>query len=163
MGKLRQAKAKGEPIPADWALDAQGRPTIDPALARVPLPVGGAKGSGLALMFEVIASLLTANPILAPALATPCGTKYPHVQNAFVMALDIDRIVDPAVYRRDIEALAATIRALPPNGASPVLLPGERGETKRAEQAQAGIALPASVRRDLTTLAATLRVPLPWA
>ncbi len=162
MGKLRQAKAKGEPIPADWALDAQGRPTTDPALARVPLPVGGAKGSGLALMFEVIASLLTANPILAPALAAARGSKHPHVQNAFVMALDIDRIVEPATYRRDIEALADTIHALPPNGASPVLLPGERGETKRTEQSQAGIALPVGVRRDLTTLAAALDVPLPW-
>ena len=162
MGKLRQATARGEPIPADWALDAQGRPTTDPALAKVPLPVGGAKGSGLALMFEVIASLLTANPILAPALASAGSTKYPHVQNAFVMALDIDRIVDPAVYRSEIESLAATIHALPPNGASAVMLPGERGESRRAEQAQSGIALPANVRRDLATLAATLHVTPPW-
>jgi LDH2 family malate/lactate/ureidoglycolate dehydrogenase len=162
MGKLRQAKAKGEPIPADWALDANGQPTTDPALAKVPLPVGGAKGSGLALMFEVIASLLTANPILVPALAAAGGSKHPHVQNAFVMALDIDLIVDPDVYRREIEALAATIHSLPPNGASPVMLPGERGETKRAEQSQAGIALPAGVRRDLTALAATLHVSPPW-
>jgi LDH2 family malate/lactate/ureidoglycolate dehydrogenase len=79
------------------------------------------------------------------------------------MALDIERIVDPDVYRRDIEALAATIHALPPNGVSPVMLPGERGETKRAEQAQTGIALPAGVRRDLTALAASFQVPLPWA
>jgi hypothetical protein len=85
------------------------------------------------------------------------------VQNAFVMALDIERIVDPDIYRRDIEALAATIHALPPNGASPVLLPGERGEARRTAQAPAGIALPAGVRRDLTALAASLRVPLPWA
>ena len=161
MGKLRQARAKGEPIPADWALDAQGRPTTDPALAKVPLPIAGAKGSGLALMFEVIASLLTANPILSPALAAG-GTKYPHVQNAFVMALDVDRIVDPVVYQSEIEALAATIHALPPSGDSPVLLPGERGEARRAGQARAGIALPASVRRDLTTLAAEHHVPLPW-
>ena len=112
-------------------------------------------------MFEVIASLLTANPILAPALAAG-GAKYPHVQNAFVMALDIDRIVDPAVYRREIEALAATIRALPPSGASAVLLPGERGEARRAEQALAGIALPAGVRRDLSTLAGAHHVPVPW-
>ncbi|MCA3072872.1 MAG: Ldh family oxidoreductase [Rhodocyclaceae bacterium] len=161
MGKLRQARVKGEPIPADWALDANGHPTTDPALAKVPLPVGGAKGSGLALMFEVVASLLTANPILAPALATG-GAKYPHVQNAFVMALDIDRIVDPTVYRSEIEALAAAIHALPPSGASAVLLPGERGESRRAEQARAGIALPAGVRHDLATLASKYRVPVPW-
>ena len=113
-------------------------------------------------MFEVIASLLTANPILVPALAAAGGSKHPHVQNAFVMALDIDLIVDPDVYRREIEALAATIHSLPPNGASPVMLPGERGETKRAEQSQVGIALPAGVRRDLTALAATLHVSPPW-
>lgn len=161
MGKLRQAKAKGQPIPADWALDANGQATTDPAQAKVPLPVGGAKGSGLALMFEVLASLLTANPILAPALSGG-GRKPPHVQNAFVMALDIDRIVDPAVYRSEIESLATAIHALPPNGPAPVLLPGERGEAKRVEQSAHGIALPAGVRRDLAELAASHGIPLPW-
>ena len=33
MGKIRLAAAAGQPIPEDWAIDAEGRPTTDPAAA----------------------------------------------------------------------------------------------------------------------------------
>jgi (2R)-3-sulfolactate dehydrogenase (NADP+) len=51
-GKVMLAAQRGEPIPGDWALDAQGRPTTDAkaALARTMLPLGDAKGAALALM-----------------------------------------------------------------------------------------------------------------
>jgi (2R)-3-sulfolactate dehydrogenase (NADP+) len=60
-GQIVAAKQRGEPIPADWALDSQGRATTDPgaALEGTMLPVGGAKGAALALMVEVLAAGLT--------------------------------------------------------------------------------------------------------
>ncbi|KAK8201404.1 hypothetical protein M8818_005872 [Zalaria obscura] len=44
-----------------WALDADGKNTTDPAeaLKGVVLPIGGPKGSGLALMMDVFGGLLT--------------------------------------------------------------------------------------------------------
>jgi LDH2 family malate/lactate/ureidoglycolate dehydrogenase len=50
-GKIYKAKRRGEKIPKDWALDAEGRPTDDPtaALEGVLLPMGGPKGSGLSI------------------------------------------------------------------------------------------------------------------
>src|SRR5262249_34701608 len=68
VGKLTQARKTGQPIPPGWALDSDGNPTTDPARAEIPLPLGGPKGSGLALMFELITSLIVANPILADHL-----------------------------------------------------------------------------------------------
>src|SRR5260370_5728582 len=46
-GKILTAGQKGQPIPADWAVDEQGRPTTDPAAAlRGALPpLGGAHGA----------------------------------------------------------------------------------------------------------------------
>jgi (2R)-3-sulfolactate dehydrogenase (NADP+) len=60
-GKVMAAKKNGERIPADWALDAEGRPTTDPAeaLNGSMAPLGGAKGAALALMIEVIAAAVT--------------------------------------------------------------------------------------------------------
>lgn len=48
-GKVHKALRRGEQIPDDWALDAEGRPTTDPqeALKGVMLPMAGPKGSGL--------------------------------------------------------------------------------------------------------------------
>lgn len=50
-GKIYKAKRRGEKIPKDWALDAEGRQTDDPsaALEGVMLPMGGPKGSALSI------------------------------------------------------------------------------------------------------------------
>src|SRR5439155_169243 len=67
-GRLVQASKTGQPIPAGWALDRNGNPTTDPREALTLLPQGGAKGSGLSLMIELITSLVVSNPIIAEAL-----------------------------------------------------------------------------------------------
>ena len=60
-GKILTAGQRGEPIPADWAVDEQGNPTTDPAAALKGAlqPIGGAKGAALAMMVEVLAVALT--------------------------------------------------------------------------------------------------------
>ena len=59
-GKIVSAKAKSEAIPQGWAVDADGQPTIDPdaALGGTLLPIGGAKGSALALIVEILCGAL---------------------------------------------------------------------------------------------------------
>src|SRR5262249_17491302 len=47
LGRLVQARARGEPVPQSWAISEDGTPTTDPKSAAIPLPLGGAKGSGL--------------------------------------------------------------------------------------------------------------------
>lgn len=60
-GKIYKAKRRGEKIPMDWALDGEGLPTDDPAkaLEGVMLPMGGPKGSGLAIMMDVFSGVLS--------------------------------------------------------------------------------------------------------
>lgn len=55
-------KQKGEPIPEGWALDSEGNPTTDPEAALAGgtmVPMGGHKGSGIALIVEIMAAALT--------------------------------------------------------------------------------------------------------
>jgi (2R)-3-sulfolactate dehydrogenase (NADP+) len=68
-GNILAAKQKGEAIPQGWALDAQGKPTTDPAsaLAGTMLPLGDAKGTALALMVELLAAGLTGANFAADA------------------------------------------------------------------------------------------------
>ncbi len=60
-GKIMAAHQKGEDIPPDWALDADGNPTTDSAaaLAGSMAPLGDAKGTVLALMVELLCAGLT--------------------------------------------------------------------------------------------------------
>lgn len=60
-GKIRKAARRGEKIPEGYALDEHGRPTTDAeaALRGVVLPIGGPKGSGIAMMMDIFGGLLT--------------------------------------------------------------------------------------------------------
>lgn len=60
-GKIHKAARRGEKIPLDWALDADGERTDDPAkaLEGVMLPMGGPKGSALSVMMDVFSGVLS--------------------------------------------------------------------------------------------------------
>ncbi|WP_243721849.1 Ldh family oxidoreductase [Meridianimarinicoccus aquatilis] len=60
-GKVMNAHKSGQQIPLGWALDPDGQPTTDPkaALAGTMLPIGGAKGTALALMVEILSAAFT--------------------------------------------------------------------------------------------------------
>lgn len=85
---IRQAAAEGTPLPAGWALDAQGRETMDAAeaLRGALLPFAGHKGANQALMVEVLAGLagglwsLDAPPFLGGSTSPSIGL--------FVLAID---------------------------------------------------------------------------
>src|SRR5258708_40180215 len=65
-GALESYRARGELLPLDGGFDSQGRLTRDPgaieASAR-PLPIGYWKGSGLALMLDLMAGPLSRGAI----------------------------------------------------------------------------------------------------
>lgn len=60
-GKIRRAAVRGEPVPEGWLLDADGRPSTDPARlddgGAVPV-FGGHKGLAVSLMVEVLAGVI---------------------------------------------------------------------------------------------------------
>ena len=135
-GRVWQAAAEGKAIPEGLAIDADGKPTTDPAQAAAMLPLGGAKGSGLSLMFECLTGILAGTPILA-ALASGQGASgrnsecHDHcLQHRELPCLGQE-------YRRDIQQLKTTVKALPRrDGFSELLLPGERGDREALARAR---------------------------
>jgi ureidoglycolate dehydrogenase (NAD+) len=161
MGSLMQARRDGTPLEPGLAADAQGRPVTDPQLAKLVLPLGGAKGSGLSLMIELLASHLGGNPVLAEALEqTSLGRQ--HRQNALLLAIDCSRFVAPALLAQMAQRLADDIHGLPPAQAGgEIRLPGERGDREAARRLSSGIPLPASVVSELSGLAQGLGIAMP--
>ena len=72
-GKIRRAEQCDEPIPLGYALDSHGRPTTDPvaALKGVVLPIGGPKGSGLAMLMDIFSGVIS-----GAAFANDVGDQY---------------------------------------------------------------------------------------
>jgi LDH2 family malate/lactate/ureidoglycolate dehydrogenase len=158
LGRLAQARRSGQPIPEGWALDNEGRPTTDPQQAEVPLPMGGPKGSGLALMIELLTSVLVSNPILAETVGKPAKGRR-HRQNGLALALDVSRYRDPAAFAREVDRLIATLKALPHDAGVEILMPGERGARVFEQRRREGIPVPRTMCDELNALAGRLGLP----
>lgn len=153
LGKLKQLAAMDAPLPDDWALTADGLPANRAVDAAIPLPLGGAKGSGLSLMFEAMTGVLGGWPVLAPSLGTTAQTGLG--QNAMIMTLNPEAFGYRAAFLAAVDALIDKIRALPPRaGFAGVSLPGDRSTATERARLAAGIPLPAQLLRDLKALAA---------
>lgn len=159
-GKVLSAKDRGVPIPVGWGIDAAGHDTTDPNRVATLLPLGGPKGSGLSLMIECLASLAIGNPLITLAL-TAGGSDSP-VLNGLAIAVDLAALGEFDRFTAEIDALHDAIAALPrADGVARILLPGERGDTIKAEREVSGIPIPAGTWKRLGAVAATLGVAAP--
>jgi ureidoglycolate dehydrogenase (NAD+) len=163
-GTILQARATGAALPPGAVLTAQGEPTTDPSAAEILLPLGGAKGSGLGLMFEMLASVLAAAPIQARALGPEKRKSF--LQNIAILAVDVGTFRPPADFAQDADALAAIIKTLPRQaGFDEIRLPGERAERTEAMRRKSGIPIPAKLWEELAAIAQAISVkplaPLP--
>lgn len=149
-GNILAAKQRGEPIPEGWALDAEGRPTTDPAaaLAGTMVPLGGAKGAALALMVELLAAGLTGASFASEASSFLDAEGPPPDTGQLLIALDPAAIGGPATAAR-FGALAAMIGREP--GAR---LPGSRRFAQRARAEAEGLLIAPVLLAEIEALAA---------
>ena len=154
LGKLILAQKLGKDIPLGWALDKDGNPTTNPAAGRVGslIPIGGPKGSGLALMVEALAGILS-----GAGTATHLHDLYefdePQGVGHFLGAIDISCFLDVDTFRAGVSAMAGEIKTLKKaEGVDEVLLPGERAARSAAKKAVEGIEVPEAVCAELSAL-----------
>jgi LDH2 family malate/lactate/ureidoglycolate dehydrogenase len=90
MGKIRLAAAAGERIPQDWAIDADGRPTTDPAAAikGMLLPAAGPKGFGLAFVIDLLCGGLSDGAVGAEVRPLYGDAGEPYCCAHFFLAID---------------------------------------------------------------------------
>ena len=145
-GNILAAKQKGEAIPPGWALDAEGRPTTDPAaaLAGTMLPLGDAKGTALALMVELLAAGLSGAHYAAQASSFLDTEGPPPGTGQLIIAIDAGAF---GAARERFAGLAAAVMAEP--GAR---LPGSRRLAARAAAQRDGFAVSAALLAEIEAL-----------
>ena len=159
-GKIVQARSTGAQLPPGTVLTGDGEPTTDPSNAEILLPLGGAKGSGLSLMFEMLASVLGAAPIYARILG---AEKFANNQaNLALLAIDIASFRPLADFEHDADELIGLLKALPRlAGVDEITMPGERSGRTEALRRKNGIPIPAKLWDELAGIAKTCAVTMP--
>lgn len=159
-GKIRIYQQRGEPIPEGWALDAQGQPTTDPALAidGLLMPIGGYKGTALAMIMGVLSSMLS-----GAAYGTELGDMEhgpdPGRDGHFLLAMDIARFEDVNRFKERVDNAIRQIRAAKPApGFDRVFAPGEPEFLTEKQYRRDGIPLTEHILADLRSTAEVLGI-----
>ncbi|KAF9880726.1 malate/L-lactate dehydrogenase [Colletotrichum karsti] len=142
-GKIYKAKRRGEKIPLDWALDAEGRPTDDPAaaLGGVMLPMGGPKGSALSIMMDVFSGVLSGSAF-AGHVTNPYDPSKPADVGHFLVAIKPDLFMSLEDFRERMDYLyQRVVGSDKAAGVERIYFPGEIEQLNQQEREKTGIPL----------------------
>jgi LDH2 family malate/lactate/ureidoglycolate dehydrogenase len=128
MGKIRLAAAAGKSIPADWAVDSNGRPTTDPAEAikGILLPAAGPKGFGLAFIIDLLCGGLSNGAVGVDVHPLYGNAAVPYGCAHFFLAIHPGHFVPESRFRERVhDAGVRASRSKRSPGVERVYAPGE--------------------------------------
>ncbi len=165
LGKLSHAaNLNRQEIPREWGfLDPSGEPTTDTAMAQrgAPTPTGGYKGTGLAMMIEILCSGLSGGAMTTELPVYRTGGDPLGISHTFI-AIDPARFLPAGEFETRMDRLAGLVKASEPRpGCDEVLLAGEPEWRSEQIRAATGIPVPVTLWAKLTAIAAELGVSPP--
>jgi len=164
LGKIMNAQFHGRAtIPPGWAMDCEGVPTenVETALNGLLMPLGGYKGSGLAMMAEILCAVLSGG-----AMSTELGgiriQGQPMRTSQLFLAVDLARFMPLDEFSSRMQSLVTLVKSSrAAKGYDEVLVAGEpewRAEELRRRE---GIPLSDGVWQNLVQAAQQLGVAVP--
>lgn len=164
LNRIWKAAANGETrIPPGWAMDKDGIPTTDTqaALTGLPMPLGGYKGTGLAMMVEILCAVLSGGAMAIELGGLRVRDKPMRVSHVFI-AIDVQRFMPPAEFVGRMRSLRDMIKNTPAiTGFDEVLMAGEPEWRAAAQRSARGIPISRPIWNKLVETAASLNVSPP--
>lgn len=161
-GKIYYAADMGTSIPEGWAVDGEGRATTDPTVEKALLPVGGPKGSGLAMLLTALTSTIANNRIIEPLLEDS-SLQRRHNQNSVMAVIDITAFTELDRYKQHIDHFIECIKALPKaDGVEEIFVPGEIEHNTYLKRKDGGIPFPPHVVARLREVGTALSITPPF-
>jgi LDH2 family malate/lactate/ureidoglycolate dehydrogenase len=142
-GKVRKAAREGKPIPSDWALDSDGNTTTDPATALkgTLLPMGGPKGSAIALAVDILSGILSGGEH-APNLKSFHAPEGKTGVGASLIAIDIRKFGDLNQFSASMDEYFQSLKGMKKaKFASEIFVPGEIEYRREIASRESGIVL----------------------
>ena len=156
-GKLILHAQKKKPLPPGWALDSEGRETVDPEVALKGLltPMGGAKGSGLALVIDVLCGVLSGSKWLSGVGHLYSGVETPQGIGHVFGAINIEAFMKREEFLKIMDEYVETVHGCPKaDGVDRIYVPGEIEYLKTLESRKEGVFLSDETVAELTKVGA---------
>jgi LDH2 family malate/lactate/ureidoglycolate dehydrogenase len=161
-GKIKVLAQRGEQMPEGWMVDREGNPMTDPNLQGegLLLPIGGAKGYGLAMAIGLIAGTLNGAVFGKDVVNFTKETATQTNTGQFVAAISIEAFGDVATFKNTVDAIFASFRdstSFP--GHPTVRIPGQDRGNQRQHHLANGIPLHPNLVKTLADIATELKIP----
>jgi LDH2 family malate/lactate/ureidoglycolate dehydrogenase len=164
LNRIHKAILSGDTeIPPGWAMDAEGHPTTDPkiALEGLPMPLGGYKGTGLALMVEVLCAVLSGGAMMTSVGGLRVKNRPMRVSH-FFLAIDAARFLPMDEFQARMREMRDTVKgSRPAAGFDEVLIAGDPEWRSDEERRRDGIPVARAIWQQLTLLGESLNVAVP--
>lgn len=165
-GKIKVLAQRGEQMPEGWMVDREGNPLTDPTRQSegLLLPIGGAKGYGLAMAIGLIAGTLNGAAFGEDVVNFTKQTATPTNTGQFVAAISIDAFGPLETFKSTVDGIFASFRdSTPFPGGSPVRIPGQDRGSVREDRELHGIPLHPNLVKTLSEIASELNIQKPVA
>lgn len=165
--KIVMAREKGTQVPREWLVDEKGCPTSDPS--KFPeysclSPMAAHKGYGLAVMVELLASVVTGAGMLSEVPSWNLDLTRPNnVGHAFI-AIDVSQMIPADVFAMRMARMADELHNAPKaEGMERIYTPGEMEWDKRdSALARNRLELTDVMASNLETVSRMTGVSLEW-
>jgi uncharacterized oxidoreductase len=160
MGELNHRVAMNEPLPEGILLDGYGNPTTEFSTFRGPprgvmLPFGGHKGSGVHIVADVLAGVLSGNGRGMTWLDKGASA----VNAVFLQAISVEELLPLDEFTAQIAEFASFIRTRKPApGFDEVRVPGDRSREMAERQMREGVEMRDDLWRHLVETAERMGV-----
>ncbi len=162
VGKIKTLMQRGEQMPEGWMVGRDGKPLTDPARKDEGflLPIGGAKGYGLAMAIGLLAGVLNGAAFGADVVDFSTDTATPTNTGQFVAAIDIAAFGPVERFHATAARVFDEMRASPAlPGHDPVRVPGDGREAARRLRLDQGISVHPALQAELGRIAQELALP----
>lgn len=162
-GKIIVAANNGEAIPIGWAVDRDGNPTTDAnaALEGAVLPLGGPKGSGLAMAIDILCGVLTGAGYGPSVNNMYENWKQPQNVGHMFILLDIARWMPLENFTARLGSYIELLKAEPKaSGTEEIFYAGEIESRLEAKRLREGIMLSPKVEEELREIATRYGISL---
>lgn len=159
-GKAIAYRMLKKPLPEDCFLDRNGNPTTNADEAYIPVPFAGHKGYGLAVVVEMLTSVLAGS-----VFGKGIGSQYdlidkPNVISHFFMAFKLDLFQELDEYYKKADSFIEYLRNRPKaQGVQHIYYPGEIENNSTAQKLENGIILSAAQVEELVGFAYEAKIP----
>jgi len=152
-GKVLNYRLLDQKLPGLYGVDENGNATDDPHASKFLAPMGAHKGYGVAVMLEILCSILAGG-----AFGTEINSMYgnidkPNKLSHFFLAMKISAFRDLDEFTADMERFVEYLQSIPASGGGHIVVPGELEEANRIQQMEKGIEITEALAKELLEMA----------